>query len=388
MRTYAFAIAIACLACTRKDSPATDAPSLVPTAAAATAGLANAEPKAGAPAAKQTMATSYRLVGRFVREPSGHGFRMAWPGTAMVARFKGTSISIRIKDEGHNLFQVVIDGETKKVLRTDKEQGKELFVLAEGLPDAQHDIVVERRTEAKVGEAVFMGFEPGPGAVMMAPPPPPDRRIEIIGDSISTGYGNEGPGAACGYVNSQQNEYLSYGAITARNLDADHTTIAWSGKTLYEMREYFDKALPGRGELGADSPKWDFAQYQPQAVVLNVGTNNFANIDPGERRFVELYLALFAKVRSVYPKAFVVCTLGSMLSDVYPEGRRNLTQARKYMKVVMQKLDDGGEKNTAFLEFSEQNHADGLGCGFHPSLKTHKLMSDRLTATLKERMGW
>lgn len=387
MRAHAFVIAMACLACacTRKDSPATDAPSLVPTAAAATGPLASAEPKAGA---KQTMATSYRLMGRFIREPNGNGFRMAWPGSAMIGRFKGTSLSIRIKDEGHNLFQVVIDGETKKVLRTDKDQGKELFVLAEGLSDAQHDVVVERRTEAKVGEAVFLGFEPGPGAVMLAPPSAPERRIEILGDSISTGYGNEGPGAACGYVNSQQNEYLAYGAITARNLDADHTTIAWSGKTLYEMREYFDKSLPARGDLGADSPKWDFAQYQPHAVVLNVGTNNFANIDPGEKRFVELYLALFAKVRAAYPKAFVVCTLGSMLSDVYPEGRRNLTQARKYMKVVMQKLDDTGEKNTAFLEFPEQNHADGLGCGFHPSLKTHKLMSDRLTALLKERMGW
>ena len=387
MRARAFAFVLACLAaaCTRKDSPATDAPSLVPTAAAAGTPIASAEAKAGA---KQTMATSYRLMGRFVREPSGNGWRMAWPGSAMIGRFKGTSISVRIKDEGHNLFQVVVDGETKKVLKTDKDQGKELFVLAEGLPDAQHDVVVERRTEAKVGEAVFLGFEPGPGAVMMAPPAAPDRRIEVIGDSISTGYGNEGPGAACGYVNSQQNEYLAYGAITARNLDAEHTTIAWSGKTLYEMREYFDKALPGRGELGADSPKWDFSHYQPHAVVLNVGTNNFALIDPGEKRFVELYLALFAKVRAAYPKAFVVCALGSMLSDVYPEGRHNLTQARKYMKVVMHKLEESGEKLAAFLEFPEQNHADGLGCGFHPSLKTHKLMSDRLTAMLKERMGW
>lgn len=379
MRAHAVAMALVCLACTRKDSPATDAPSLVPTAAAA---VSSTEPKA----AKQTMATSYRLVGRFVREPSANGWRMAWPGSAMIGRFKGTSISVRIKEEGFNLFQVVIDGEPKKVLRTDK--AKDVYLLAEGLPDAQHDVVVERRTEAKVGEAVFLGFEPGPGAMMMAPPPAPERRFEVIGDSISTGYGNEGPGAACGYVNSQQNEYLAYGAITARNLDADHTTIAWSGKTLYEMREYFDKSLPGRGDLGAESPRWDFAQYQPQAVVLNVGTNNFANIDPGEKRFVELYLALFAKVRAAYPKAFVVCALGPMLSDVYPEGRHNLTQARKYMKVVMQKLEESGEKHTAFLEFPEQNHADGLGCGFHPSLKTHKLMSDRLTGMLKERMGW
>jgi lysophospholipase L1-like esterase len=328
------------------------------------------------------MGTTYRLMGRFVREPGGNGWRMAWPGTAMIARFKGTGVSVRIKEEGFNLFQVVIDGETKKVLKTDK--AKDLYVLAEGLSDTQHDVIVERRTEAKVGEAVFLGFEPGPGAVMMAPPPPPERRIEIIGDSISTGYGNEGPGATCGYVNSQQNEYLTYGAITARNLDADHTTIAWSGKTLHEMHEYFDKTLPARD----DAPRWDFGQYQPQVVVLNVGTNNFALIDPGEKRYVELYHALVAKVRAAYPKAFIVCALGPMLSDVYPEGHHNLTQARKYMKVAVQKLKESGEANADLLEFPEQNHADGLGCGFHPSLKTHKLMSDRLTAMLKERMGW
>lgn len=83
-----------------------------------------------------------------------------------------------------------------------------------------------------------------------------------------------------------------------------------------------------------------------------------------------------------------MCALGPMLSDVYPEGRRNLTQARKYMKVAVAKLKEAGDTNLEMLEFPEQNHADGLGCGFHPSLKTHKLMSDRLVAMLKERMGW
>jgi hypothetical protein len=214
---------------------------------------------------------------------------------------------------------------------------------------------------------VVYGFEPS--GRLLPTPPPPERRMETIGDSISTGFGNEGPGAACGYVNSEQNEYMTYGAIAARNLNADHTTIAWSGKTLHEMKEYFDKSLPAREK---DSPKWDFAQYQPQVVVVNVGTNNF----------------VIASVRTAYPKAFLVLALGSMLTNIYPEGHNNLTQARKYMKVAVQKLKDAGDTNLEFLEFPEQNHADGLGCGFHPSLKTHKLMSDRLTAFIKEHMGW
>jgi lysophospholipase L1-like esterase len=372
LRVVSFTALLVATACTRKDTSAPDAPvgaSLLPNAAAATSAVH--PPAAATP----------RFVGRWV--PDGNGMRCSWSGSYVVGRFKGTGVSARIKDEGFNLFQVVIDGEVKKVLRTDKVKGETLYQLAEGLPDAVHEVALHRRAEAKVGEAVFYSFEPM-GGKMLPHPPAPERRIETIGDSITTGFGNEGPGAACGYVNSEQNEYATYGAIAARNLAADHTTIAWSGKTLHEMREYFDKSLPQR----TDGPRWDFAQYQPQVVVLNVGTNNFALVDPGEARFVRLYHELVQVVRTAYPKAFIVCALGSMLSDVYPETRKNLTQARKYMKVAVAKLKESGDTHLDFLEFPEQNHADGLGCGFHPSLKTHKLMGDRLTAFIKERMGW
>lgn len=387
MRASAFVVTFAVLstvvACSRKETPARDAPSgpsLLPNAAIAPA--ASGVAAIGALDHKAT-STTPRFVGRWVPEPSGNGLRCGWSGCYVVGRFKGTAVSARIKDEGSNLFEVVIDGEVKKVLRTDKTKGEALYPLAEGLSDAVHEVSIHRRTEAKVGEVVVFGFDAS-GGKMLPPSPAPERRIETIGDSITTGYGNEGPNATCTYVNSQQNEYLTYGAIAARNLNADHTTIAWSGKTLHEMKEYFDKALPQR----TDGPRWDFAQYQPQVVVINVGTNNFALVDPGEARFVRLYHELVHTVRAAYPKAFIVCALGPMLSNVYPEHRNNLTQARKYMKVAVTKLKEAGDDNLEFLEFTEQNHADGLGCGFHPGLKTHKLMGDRLTAFIKEHVRW
>jgi lysophospholipase L1-like esterase len=374
--------------CTRRDAgtaPVASGNSLLPNAVAATSSGHPGSPGSATPATGP--AATARWVGRWVPEAGG-GMRCSWSGSYVVGRFKGTGISVRIKDEGFNLFQVVVDGEVRKVLKTDRSKGEASYLLAENLPDAVHEVSIHRRTEAKVGEAIVVGFEAlgaaGKPEKMLPPAPGPERRIEMIGDSITTGFGNEGPGAACGYVNSEQNEYLTYGAIAARNLAADHTTIAWSGKTLHEMREYFDKALPQR----EGGPRWDFSQYQPQVVVINVGTNNFALVDPGEARFVKLYHELVARIRAAYPKAFLVCALGSMLSDVYPEARKNLTQARKYMKVAVAKLKESGDTNLEFLEFPEQNHADGLGCGFHPSLKTHKLMGDRLTAFIKEHMGW
>jgi len=319
--------------------------------------------------------------------PDGSGMRFAWSGSTMAARFTGTGLSVRLSDEGANHFQVVLDGEPHGILHTQK--GKDRYVLVDGLRSGPepHELLLVKRTEARVGEAVFFGFEPALGGTLLPAPDARSRRIELVGDSITTGYGNEGPGPVCGFQPAQQNEYLTYGALAARALDADHSTIAWSGKTLYEMREYFDRALPTR-RSDDEQGRWDFARFQPDVVVLNVGTNNFALVDPGEKRFVDLYHALVAKVRGVYPRALVVCALGPMLTDRYPEGRRNLTQARKYMKSAVARLKEAGDTNVELLEFPEQDHADGLGCGFHPSLKTHKRMSERLVAMLKERMGW
>ncbi len=368
------------VACTHKDTPAgagtgSLVPALLPVAAAATADSRRSTTPGRAPAAP-----SARFVGRFEASEDA-GMRFAWSGSGIVARFSGTGISARLRDEGkhtQNAFQVLVDGEPKKVLKL--QRGRDVYVLASGLADGVHEVALYKRTEAEVGEVVFHGFEPE--GKMLPSPPAPERRIELIGDSITAGLGNEGPGATCHGTPNLQNEYLTYGAVAARELGADHTTIAWSGKTLYSMRVYFDRTLPAR-----EDSAWDHTRYEPQLVVINVGTNNFAIVDPGEHRFVLLYTELYERIRNAYPNAFIVCALGPMLSDIYPPGRKNLTHARKYMRAAVERIKSR-DSRVDLLEFPEQKHSDGLGCGFHPSLKTHKLMADRLATFARERLGW
>ena len=358
--------ALMALACTRQESPSAPAPIPVIAPAAAAKEL-------GAPA------PTVRLVGRFdTTDPAA--IRFAWSGSMIVGRFKGTGMTARLKDEGgKNHVEVLVDGEPKADLRIDPK--KDSYTLAEGLPDAVHDIAIYKRTEAKLGELTFLGFEPQ--GTMLPPPPAADRRMELIGDSITAGFGNEGPGAVCTFNPADENQYTAYGAIAARELKAEHVTIAWSGKTIGEMTDYYERTLPDRPES-----VWDFKAWTPQLVVINLGTNNFATYDPGEPRYVRVYTNLFDRVRKAYPKALVVCLLGPMLSNAYPVGKQNLTLARRYMAAAIAKIKASGEANFEYLELPEQKASDGYGCGFHPSAKTHKLMAERVVAVARERLGW
>ena len=365
-----FVAGFSCLAiasCTRQDPPiGAQVPAIGMPGSSASTELAAPPP------------ATVRFVGRFdTTNPAA--VRFAWPGSMILGRFKGTGISVRLKDDGKNFFQVIVDGEPKAVLHADAH--KESYPLAEGLPDGVHDVAIYRRTEPKLGETVFLGFDPT--GTMLPAAAPSERRIELIGDSITAGYGNEGPNATCTFNPAEENQYQTYGAIAARALNAEHVTIAWSAQTIGQMTDYFERTLPARPES-----QWDFKGFVPQLVVLNVGTNNFATYDPGEVRYMRIYQALFDRVRKVYPDALIVCGLGPMLTDIYPPGKKNLTLARKYMLATMAKIKESGEKNYEFVEFPEQNHANGLGCGFHPSLKTHKLMADRLVQVAHERLGW
>ena len=329
--SFAAALSCAVLAvtsCTRQDPPTAQ----VPVAAVSPPpGSASAELASLAPAA------TVRFVGRFDTTNPG-AVRFAWPGSMILGRFKGTGISVKLKDDGKNFFQVIIDGEPKAVLHGDAH--KESYSLAAGLPDAVHDVAIYRRTEPKLGETVFLGFEPI--GTMLPAARPAERRIELIGDSITAGYGNEGPNATCTFNPAEENQYQTYGAIAARALNAEHVTIAWSAQTIGQMTDYFERTLPARPES-----QWDFKSWVPQLVVLNVGTNNFATYDPGEVRYVRIYRALFDRVRKVYPDALIVCGLGPMLTDIYPPGKRNLTLARKYMEAAMAKIKESSRRTSS-----------------------------------------
>jgi hypothetical protein len=66
---------------------------------------------------------------------------------------------------------------------------------ASNLPNTEHTLTLVKRTEASIGSCQFLGFELG-GELLPAPARPA-RRIEVIGDSICCGTGDEAVNESC-----------------------------------------------------------------------------------------------------------------------------------------------------------------------------------------------
>ncbi len=316
-----------------------------------------------------------RLVGRFdAQDPMGP--RFAWSASGVVARFRGTQLDVRLRDAGTNVFQVVVDGSPKAALATSPT--KELYSVAMGLAEGEHEVMLLKRTEARVGEVQFLGFvQP-----LLVPPPVPKRRIEFIGDSITAGYGNEGANEHCRFSATTENAYMTYAALTARALSAEHAAVAWSGKTIDGISEIYDRALPTRPES-----RWDARAWIPDVVVVNLGTNDVTRGDQ-QFPFVQSYVKLLDRVRAQYPKALLVCAVGPMLTDTYPAGKQTLTRARAYVHAAVTAKKKAGDDRVIFIEFPVQDASNGYGCDYHPSLRTHQIMAERLTTALKTELGW
>ncbi len=155
-----------------------------------------------------------RYVGRFDTSTPG-GPSCAWSNSAVRLSFKGTGMRVKLAENSENQWQVVIDGKPTSII---KSKGKAaVYPVATGLAEGEHSVELVRRTEAFAGRTQFLGFQLGAGGKLL-PVPAPHRRIEVIGDSISCGYGSEGKNEHEHFALNTENAFETYGAIAAREL--------------------------------------------------------------------------------------------------------------------------------------------------------------------------
>lgn len=351
------------------------------------------------PAYVSPYASEIAFIGR-VDRAAPEGPRFAWGGTSFRLRFRGTSVTLLLRDlpkhglkdnDGKtfpNRYRVVIDGVPRPDLYV--EGPGEAYRVAENLPDGEHTLEVYKQSEPLVGETQLLGvlLDPWRGP-LPATPSAATRRLELVGDSVLAGYGDEGADSSCPFDSKTQNGFLAFGPLAARALGAEYVTLAWSGKGLYRnydlsttdtLVDLYERTLPERADSHEGATGWE-----PDAVVLNGGANDFAHDDPGVDRIATRYRELVRAVLRRHPKAQVICLVGPGTQDEWPPNVFARTKLRAIAQGVVAEVND---PRVHFLEMPKFQDRGPRGCRGHPNLAQHRDAAEQLTRALSELLGW
>lgn len=320
-----------------------------------------------------------RCVGRIGTSDDGHPI-LYWPGSAVEATFEGSSLSVVLQDQkGEAYYDVIVDWADDSPLVLKMEKGTHTYLIATNITAATHDVQLFRRTEGLDGPTEFIGFILDEGAKLDDLPDAPERKIEFYGDSITCGMGDEAPDDGPDNINSQRNNYVAYGALTARNLGAEYRCIARSGIGI--VKSWFDLTMPdywNRLDPNDSESEWNFSEWRPDVVVVNLFQNDswlIPKMDPvlGPEQIIQAYVDFISGIRKVYPDAHIICALGSM--DATIEG--SLWPGYIHQAVV--KMDDP-KISECYFPFT--------GWKKHPRIRHHREMAEQLTAHIRKVMKW
>ena len=319
--------------------------------------------------------------------------KFAWSGSQITFAFEGTFCNLLIKHTAlekdkngnytNNYFNVFIDGKLAKVLQV--ENDKEEYELAKNLTLGKHIVQLFKRTEGRFSISIFLGFQIDEKGKVLDAPEKPKRKLEFIGDSITCGYGNEGENQHCQFSPETENAYLSYASLTAHNLGAEAHLVCFSGKGVIQnynrdskktMTELYDLTYP-QDSLAL----WNTKTWSPDAVLINLGTNDFAHEIPDSTRFVLTYNYLIDKVLTNHKQTSVFCLVGSILNG------EKLIRIKNYLQQVVNYQQKKGNQKVYFFEMSTQGKL-GYGCNWHPNVAQNQQNAQELTKFLKEKMRW
>lgn len=324
-----------------------------------------------------------RYIGRFdFQDPQKPAFD--WSASAIEFAFSGTSLTIDLED-GRNSYNVTVDDRCQ-VLETEIGVGR--YLIAEDLEPGSHLFRLTKRTEAYVGAAVFGGMQIT-GGDLEQPPPGAERRLEFIGDSITTGYGNEGQSPDCWFTPQTQNAEKSYAALTAEELGAEYALIALSGLGVVRNLREETAASPETAisfverTLGLNPfVIWQADRTIPDAVVINLGTNDYSSVPfPSDDEFIEAYVELLQLVRTRYPQALIVAVAGPLMLEPAP---RVIESAVERFRAA----NDDGLLKYVLIKDNLERSAEDFGCDWHPNVNGHNKIASQLTPVIADELGW
>ncbi|MFV8343937.1 GDSL-type esterase/lipase family protein [Flavobacterium sp. XS2P39] len=305
--------------------------------------------------------------------------------------FEGNSCAISLQSvdytEHHNYVSLELDGDYIGRLKIEKG-GVQSFSIAVSKKRKTHRLTIYKATEASNGLVLFAGTT----AKLCKITSENKKKIELIGDSITCGMGNDLSSIPCGAGEwfDQHNAYLAYGPVASRALNLDYVLSSVSGIGMYRNwnDEHIDESImPEVYEnlyLNNTTNKkpYDFT-FQPDLVSICLGTNDLSEGDGKKERLPfneEKYVSNYINfIKTVYQHA--PNTRIALLNSPMVSGDRNITLVRCLKKVIQAFENDKAHKTIALFEFQPMNPK---GCGYHPDIADDQIMANQLIPFFKK----
>ncbi len=347
-----------------------------------------------------SLLSNYKRV-RHLGRTSVSAAGIACDHTASGIEFSGVmqgDVIVKINSTTHkthsdySYFTVYVDGERQKTADGKDRfevKGKQSIVVASFSELSEHTVKIVKQDEPNYTlcdiESIKMtGY---------LTPPPAERKLffEIIGDSITSGMGNLGKNGETDVAHAQSSIYedgtLSYGYITAEDLDADVSIIAESGIGVdggwfgHSMSEFY-----AAHSFYRDPTKKYKPTRTPDVIIMNVATNDFylysvSSQNPNKDKYTPERVRqrteeLINEARAMYgdegkdiPVVWIcnVIELPTNYTDAVKEGIANL----------------GGE--SAGIYHFDTPMVTNAGSQGHPTVEDHYVTSAVLTDFLVEK---
>lgn len=325
-------------------------------------------------------------IGR-VRHLADGVIRFAYPGVTLSLRVRAAQVILQVAATSSDCWFDLIMDDGAPLARC-LPAGESEFILAEGLdPRRDHRLTLVRRTESWMGVATIRTVRIV-GGELLPGDPAPARRLLFIGDSITCGACVDclAPDFPTGHGTA--NATGSFGLELGRRLDAQVHLVSYGGRGL--QRDYqgwgndlianapvfFERALP-------DDPtvSWDHGSYQPDGIIVGLGTNDFATGIPEAEAWVASYLDFIGRLREVHPASRILLLTSPMIGPRVDNG--DADKAAALMSFLAEAVRRRAALGDARISWRRVPHLPGVR-NSHPDAQGHQRMADFLEPMLAD----
>lgn len=285
-------------------------------------------------------------------------------------------------------FSIFVDGNLQqKIIMDEEEKTVEVF---SGDQERSATVSVVKITEASQSYIAIKSIITDSNG-KIAPSPEKKLRIEFIGDSITCGYGIDCKSTEEPFKTLTEDATETFAYLAARHFDADCALTSYSSFGVRSgwtdsgdlndfslLPKVYEKVTFSWNTQQFGDRAWDFSLYQPNLIVMNLGTNDISYCKTPEKceEFVESYVSFIKRVRELNPDAFFILGIGIMkMGDImwpYVEKAASL-----YTSIT-------GDQRISTVHFTTQKPEEGLGSGDHPNAITQKRCSLEMISAIEK----